>query len=133
MRGQQLTGPLDLTGSVRAVNNEIHIDNLILQAEKTDVEGDVRIDLNTEPARVLAVFDSRRFLTTLVTQDLDEVEKAEPPNVADRQGQGIAEQEKVEAAADTDPGKAFKDIISGIQIETEWIKELNLEKPNTDF
>ena len=115
----QLVGPLDLAGTVAADDNKIRIQSIRLQAEQTDVEGGIHIDLNTSPPEIFVVLDSRQFFTKLVARDPDAI-KGEPALETETEEPNATE------ISEKELGELFKAYTNSIEVETDWIKDLSL-------
>lgn len=129
LRGLQLTGPLELSGIVGTINSKIFIQQLRLQAQQTDVAGEIIIDLGLNPPRISATLNSEQFVTSLVEnepQAIDlqingkEIEKPDPGAEPEVKTQ---DQKKLSAK---ELGEHFRAYTSSIAIKTDWIDQLDL-------
>ncbi|MDJ0955332.1 MAG: AsmA family protein [Arenicellales bacterium] len=115
----QLVGPLDLAGKVKAVDNKIRVQSIRLQAEQTDVEGGIFIDLNTTPPEVFVVVDSRNFFTRLIERDPE-------AKIDDAALEAEIEEQPKPELSEKELSELFKAYTKSIAIETDWIKDLSL-------
>ena len=123
LKGLQLRGPLELTGLIHTTGSKINIHALRLQAEQTDVEGEVMIDLGTSPSRVSVNLESNQFISPLVENESSSatpaVVKPDPNTDTTPESQGKSKTSANEL------GERFKAYTSALNISTDWIKQLN--------
>lgn len=121
----EVTGPLDLSAVIRNTKDQVHIEKVALRAEETDIDGDVTIDLSTDPPRIYAVMDSQQLFTKLIGKDPDAEAEAAPEETAERTP-AAAESEAATPDQPQDPGELFNAYTHAIAVDTDWIKDLNL-------
>lgn len=117
----QVAGPLDLVGTLRSAENKVYIEGIQFKAEQTDMEGGILIDLNHSPPYVFVIFDSQELYTKLVARDSDIDTGEEPAPVP-----AEPTDEPKSKISDKELGQMFKEYTEGVEIQTDWIKDLNL-------
>lgn len=117
----QIAGPLDLGGTIQSKENKIYIRDIQFQAERTDLEGGILIDQNYSPPYVFIVLDSRELYTKLVVRDPDPDTDSNSPTAPVQPSE-----EPQSEISDKELEKMFKTYTEGVEINTDWIKDLNL-------
>ena len=124
LSGLQLTGPLELSATVRTMNSKIFVQRIHLQAKQTDVEGEVIVDLGLSPPRISATLNSSQFITSLV-----EAEQKGPQSGMKKTDPDTASQVELrgeEELSAKELGERFRAYTSSIKINTDWIDQLDL-------
>lgn len=124
---QRLMSPLDLTGSIGYADQHLALEELALSAEKTNLGGLIDIDFSRDPAQIVILMDAQEFHTRLVEPDSDSTaETAGQEGEPDEAAAGPAADEAKKPPPDQGPGKLFQEFTNGIEIETDWIHDLDL-------
>jgi uncharacterized protein involved in outer membrane biogenesis len=126
LEGLHLTGPMDLSGTVRSGNDRLTIQNIQLQAKQTDMGGDIVIDLGVSPPRVSANLSSGKFITQLFESETEEAPQTPPSPVQVEQEVSQSQTKAKKKLSSKELGEAFKAYTSNIMIETDWIQQLNI-------
>ncbi len=127
---QRLMGPLVIKGTAAYADHRLALDDLVLQAEQTDVAGSMRFDLSMNPPRIYVILEASAFQTRLITSSEPEI--THPGDARDAKVNGSmtedaqAGDQTSAPASSPDPGKLFQEFIDGIKINTGWISDLDL-------
>ena len=123
----QLVSPLDLAGKLSYADQKLYVSNLMLQAEETDVEGGMKFDFSVDPPQTYIVMASRRLMTKLVVPDPDAAsDTLDEGNMQTTIDPELQQEELPKPDSNQGPGELFRAFTNGIEINSDWVKDLNL-------
>jgi hypothetical protein len=117
----QTAAPVEIKGYINYFDQRLDFQNSVIQLGSSDMQGGVLVDLEETPARLSIKLKSNR----MEIQNLGYIPEEQK---APEESQEIPEEAATgpEQAVE-DPGENFKAYTSNIEINTDWVKDLNLD------
>jgi len=121
--GFRMTAPFTLNGKLHASSTGVRVQSIHFESGKSDLKGDVVVDLNTAPAHIKIDLNSERLDPELV-----ELVPEKPTETDGEQARSTGEAAPSEGPLSGEEiERLFGEYTSQVTISTDWIKSLNLD------